>query len=61
MYHYHSFSISCNGGLFGFFEGERGIRQGDPISLLIFVLVMEYFSRLTGLVGDLPDFRYHPM
>lgn len=35
------------------------MRKGDPISPLIFVMVMEYLSRTLRIIGDLPDFRYH--
>lgn len=40
---------------------KRRIRQGDPISPLIFVLVMDYFSRIMNFVGGLPDFIFHPL
>lgn len=56
-----TFSLSLNGSNVGFFSGKRGLRQGDPISPLLFVILMEYLTRLLREVADLPGFQFHPL
>ncbi|XP_021731005.1 uncharacterized protein LOC110697912 [Chenopodium quinoa] len=54
-----AFSIMLNVGIHGFFQGKRGIRQGDPVSPLLFVIVMEYLTRLLKKIGKMRGFRFH--
>ncbi|KAL0302122.1 UNVERIFIED_CONTAM: hypothetical protein Scaly_3043400 [Sesamum calycinum] len=55
-----SFSVSLNGAIHGFFKGGRGLRQGDPMSPYLFVLVMEVGSALLRYrVQQSPQFQYH--
>ena len=46
------FSMLINGSLAGFFGSSPGIRQGDPLSSLLFLLVMEVLSRLLKRTED---------
>ncbi|XP_049399804.1 uncharacterized protein LOC125863873 [Solanum stenotomum] len=55
------FTVKVNGEGYGYFVGKRGLRQGDPISPLLFVLVMAYLTRILRKMSDLADVKYHPM
>ena len=54
------FSILISGFPYGFFENSRGLKQGDPLSLLLFVLVMEALGRMLNKAiheGRMSGFR----
>ena len=55
-----SYSISLNVSLHGFFQGKRGLREGDLLSPYLFVLCLEYLSRGHGSLKQNANFNFHP-
>ena len=54
------FKVLINGQESEPFQGKKSLRQGDPLSPLLFVISMEYLSSLMKRASQSHDFRFHP-
>lgn len=54
-----SFMIGFNGTVQGYFKSTRGLRQGDPLSPYLFVMVMNCLSMLLDKGAAEGEFGYH--
>ena len=55
-----SYTLLVNGEPFEIFHPKRGLRQGDPMSPLLFVIGMEHLSRMLNVVSSVDSFHFHP-
>ncbi|XP_059301845.1 uncharacterized protein LOC132053756 [Lycium ferocissimum] len=50
------YSVLINGQSHGFFRSSRGVKQGDPLSITLFVIAVEVLSRSLNKLHEKPKF-----
>lgn len=55
-----NYTVLINGAPTPPFQGQKGLRQGDPMSPFLFAIGMEYLSRCLAGLGKQGGFKYHP-
>lgn len=54
-----TYSIQINGTPSPAFKAKRGVRQGGPLSPYLFVLAMDYLTRLLKTLRAKKEFKFH--
>lgn len=54
------YSLIVNDSPLDSFKAKCGVRQADPMSPLLFVIGMEYLSRILKSAGEASGFGFHP-
>ena len=54
-----TYRFNINGNYTKSMKANRGIRQRDPLSPVLFVIIMEYLNRLLHKMQRNPDFNHH--